>query len=392
MPPLVTGPFLALVLGHLLQALGYASMLLLPLYLDHIGASRTEIGAAMAAAGIGGIALRPAVGWALDTIGRRPTLVVGTLILCAGMGLLGLVETMGPWVYVIRVIIGIGVGTLFTGYFTFAADIIPPSRRTEGIALFGISGLLPLAVNPFVGTLDLAPEELRWVFPIIGAIILTSLWVIFSLKEPGPAEGRRDALPLQQVLRAFTRPEVRPVWLMTICFSGLVALLMAFATVAARDRGLPWPESIWLTYAGGAVAVRVFGARLPARVGPANLIAPALGAYAAACVIVAEASQPSAFMWAGLLGGLGHGFCFPILTAQAITRHPVAMRGSAMAGFTGLWELSALAMTPAFGALADALGDQAMFAAGAIWALAGLLPWVLLEHRLPKMREGSEST
>lgn len=390
--PLVTRPFLLLVAGHFLQGLGYASMLLLPLYLDHIGASRTEIGAAMAAAGIGGLALRPLVGWALDTVGRRPTLALGTLALAAGMALLGTVDEMGPGVYLIRVLIGVGIGTLFTGYFTFAADIIPPHRRTEGIALFGISGLVPLMVNPFVGVLALPPGDLRWVFPALGVLILCSLLALRGLSEPHTAAPHSGGPRWRQVFHAFTRPAVWPVWLMTVVFSGMTALLMSFATVTARDRGLEWPESIWLTYAGGAVAVRVFGARLPARVGPANLVAPALGVYAAACLLVAGARSEGAFLWAGLLGGIGHGCCFPILTAQTVTRHPSHMRGSAMAGFTGLWELSAMVVTPIFGSIADAISDEAMFGVGAIWAAAGLCLWMLLEHRLGPGNEGPESS
>ena len=378
--PLVTGPFIKLVIGHALQGLGYASMLLLPLYLDHIGASRAQIGGAMASAGIGGLALRPAVGWALDTLGRRSTLMVGTLILSLSMAALALITEMGPAVYGVRAAVGVGIGTLFTGYFTFAADIIPEARRTEGIALFGISGLVPLAVNPFVGALALPPAALRWVFPTIAVAMLPSLWIIHTLPER-PRGPEHAAMPLRRVIAAFTRRSVWPVWWMTVVFSGLVALLMAFATVTARDRGLPWPEIIWLAYAGGAVAVRIFGAKLPARLGPANLVAPALAAYALACLLVAGAEREGAFLLAGLLGGLGHGFCFPVLTAQAVSRHPAAMRGAAMAGFTGLWELSAMAMTPAFGALADAAGDGLMFTAGALWAAGGLALWIRLEHK-----------
>ena len=38
-------------------------------------------------------------------------------------------------------------GTYVTGYFSFVADHIPEKRRTEGLALFGISGILPMSLN-----------------------------------------------------------------------------------------------------------------------------------------------------------------------------------------------------------------------------------------------------
>ena len=86
-PPLITRPFLLLLLAHFLQSLGWTSMILLPLYLDALEASRAEIGAIVAAAQIGGLVSRPAVGWALDTMGRKPTLIIGTVIAVIGMAL-----------------------------------------------------------------------------------------------------------------------------------------------------------------------------------------------------------------------------------------------------------------------------------------------------------------
>jgi len=35
---------------------------------------------------------------------------------------------------------------LFTGFFTFATDVIPANRMTQGIGLFGIAGMIPLGL------------------------------------------------------------------------------------------------------------------------------------------------------------------------------------------------------------------------------------------------------
>src|SRR5262245_21609439 len=108
-------------------------MLLLPLYLDHLGASRTEIGTIMPMATLGSVFLRPGVAWSLDVLGRKTTLVLLTVLLAAAMGSFGLVRELGPLVYVIRAFVGMGVGGLWTAYFTVASDIVPEDRRTEGI-------------------------------------------------------------------------------------------------------------------------------------------------------------------------------------------------------------------------------------------------------------------
>ena len=141
---------------------------LLPVYLGELNATNADIGTIMATASVGGLLLRPVVGWSLDQVGRKPTLIAGTLFLSAGMASVGLVDGIDSTIYVARVLIGIGAGALFTGYFVFVTDFIPQSRRTEGIALFGISGLLPVGLNSIVERLStdlgVGPNELRYLF------------------------------------------------------------------------------------------------------------------------------------------------------------------------------------------------------------------------------------
>jgi MFS family permease len=379
--PLITKNFVLLVIAHFTQALGYASMLLLPLYLQHLGASRTEIGALMATSAIGGLATRPFVAWALDRIGRKPTLFVGTFLLVVSMLMIAGVDSIGPLIYLERIVFGVGVGALFSGYFTFAADLIPEERRTEGLALFGISGLLPLLVNPLSDRLGISPPELRLFLPIVGVFIALGASALFFLPEPDIGVDKSTRPPMREALGTLLRRPLWPVWFATSVFSGFVAVFMAYATVAAERQGVEHPASLWFSYAMGAVTVRLFGARLPDRIGPSKMVPPALGSYAVALYLTSHASTFNAFLLAALFAGLGHGYCFPILSGQAITRTPDAFRGSAMAFFTALWGLSELLFSPLFGAIADARGDATMFRIASMSGVGGIILWGMLEHR-----------
>jgi MFS family permease len=379
-PPLLTAAFAWLTLAHFLQALGWSTMLLLPLYLAHLGASRAEIGAVMGFSAMGGLALRPVVAVALDRFGRRPTLVVGTFLVAGSMGLIALVDDVGWLIRVQRVLFGIGTGALFTGYFTAAADIIPTARRTEGIALFGISGLAPLAINPLAQLAGVDAPSLRIFLPAAGALVLLSLVPLTRLRLP-PLGAPPEPLTIAAFVRAISRPALAPVWLATWAFAAMVALLMAFLTVSAASRGVGRPALVWLTYAAGAIGVRAFGARLPDRLGPANLVAPSVACTTAALLLAAQAEGTRGFLLAGLLGGLGHGTCFPVLTSQVVSRAPIHLRGSAMATFTALWEVASLSAPPLGGWLADQRSDAAMFAAAAVVAVVMLGVWLGLEAR-----------
>ena len=333
----------------------------------------------MATAAIGGLLSRPLIGWSLDVWGRKPTLLLGTVLMACSMQLVGLITEVGSLAYGMRFIFGIAEGALFTGYYAFAADLLPSKRRTEGLALFGISGLIPLALNPVLGQVGFGASELRWFFPLLGGIILVSAFFVLKLSEPrGFIAGK--SLSWKTVSSGLLEPRLWSVWLATIVFGGMVSMYMAFSTVSAQSKGIENPALLWLMYGGGAVAVRFFGARIPDKFGPRNLVAPALSFYVLAFIIASGAESLSGVLVSGLLAGIGHGYCFPVIASQVVGRSPDTMRGSAMAMFTALWEVTALSFTPIFGVISDTYGDAFMFSLAAVCAVCGLVVWCGVEH------------
>ena len=353
-------------------------MLLFPLYLDMLGATHAQIGTIMATASFGGLASRPVAGWALDTIGRKKTLVVATSILAIAMSLVWFVTDLGPTVYAVRLLVGVGAGTCFAGYFAYAADIVPAHRRTAGIAIFGVSGLLPLAINPFSSQLGVTPSDLRWFLPCVGVLILSSLLTLSPVHEP---ETRSSENPVTRaaVFTALKARSLWSVWLAGMVLATMIHAFMCFATVLAEHREVLHPTYLWLTYALGATAVRLGGGKLPDRIGPSNMVVPSLGMYAVGLLVTAFALTDFDFMLAGLLCGVGHGYGFPVLTSQVIERVPAAYRGSGMAFFTALFGITNVLFTPLLGALADGTSPAIMFVTAAGFGVFALLFWKQLE-------------
>ena len=380
---LLTRDFLLISGAHFVQAFGYASLLLLPVYLDHLGASRAEIGSIMAVSAVGSLAFRPFVAWALDSIGRKPVLVAGTVALTLSMLLIGTIDHAGGTAYIARFLFGLAAGALFPGYFALASDLVPEGRRTEGLAVFGLGGLLPLAFNGFVERLGIESAELGLFFPAIGVFVLTSLVLLAPIRDPTKLSPK-PAMTLRTILHAMLVRRLWPVWFSTVIFSLLVSVFMTFSTVCAERRMVEDPASLWITYALGAAMVRLLGARLPDRIGTHNMVAPSLGIYILGIVVTAQASTPEDFLLGGFMAGIGHGYGFPVLTSEMIGRVDSRLRGSGMATFTGLWELVSLALTPALGMLADYRGDAFMFLTVAVVATLGLVGWAYSEWKCAK--------
>lgn len=377
-PRLVTKSFTLLTLGHFLNATGYASLVLLPLYLDHLGADNETIGTITALSAISGLALRPLSAWSLDVMGRKFTLYWGTALLVAVMVALYWVTDLGWLIYVDRLVYGLAMSALFPGFFAMAADIVPPERRTEGLALFGIAGLAPLTLNAFVADLGVAPGDLRYFFPAVGGLIALSVVFLIPIEE-APRHHTAASYSWRDAVAGLVARPLWSTWLATIVFAGLVATCFAFATVTGARRNIANPASIWLVYAAGAATVRLFGARIPDRVGTHNMVAPALASYILGVLVIAAAQDKTMFLVGGLLAGIGHGYSFPVLSSQTVTRTPAAFSGAGLAIFTALWEAAALVFTPILGAIGDAYGDAVMLAFAGVGATFGLALWAALE-------------
>ena len=283
---LLNRDFITLVVCHFLQALGWSSMLLLPRYFDVLGESREDIGILMAAASFGGLVVRPVVGWALDYHGKRICLSLGSIFLTIGMWSLSITDPSFTTLMIARILVGIGAGTLFTGYFAFVAQHIPESRRTEGLALFGISGIL-FGLNAITNQILDDPRMIQDLFPVLSIPIIISGLLIWRVGEaPVKTDDQSHAGSFQLI--SLVRPELLPVWLATLIFSTLVAAFMAFATLCTPELAKHNPQSLWLYYALGAVGVRVFAAKLPDKLGTRNFVVPSLAAYCCAFLPLAE--------------------------------------------------------------------------------------------------------
>ena len=365
-----TRSFCMLTLSHLLGALGYASMLLLPLYLTFLGGSRAEVGIIMSSAHLAGLATRPFVGWSLDRFGRRSSLIFGSFITALALASVYFINRIDYTAYAVRILFGLGEGFLFTGYFALAADMIPKSRRTEGLALFGVAGLIPLLVNPIADLSGFQGSQLKPFLVSVSILILASGLVIAlmpkrqTLSTEVNQKSADKHITIEQdsvgTIRYLLSSHLHPMWWSTIAFAGAVAILMTFASVVSAARGMTYPTAVWFTYVAGAVCVRLFGAKFPERLGPAKLVAPSLALYGLALIIYALSTQVEGMLLAGALGGIAHGYCFPVLTSLIVSAVDESYRGRALAMFTGLWGGSAVILAPLAGQIADYWNDEKM--------------------------------
>lgn len=360
---LFTGPFVLCSLANFAQCLAFNLFLHLPGYLRDIGASEVEIGFLFGLTAVAAVAVRPPVGRAMDTRGRREIFLVGGALNTAVCALYLTVDGIGPWIFAVRIVHGLAVALLFTSLFTFAADHVPPQRRTEGLALFGVSGMLPISLGGVLGDLVLRRADYPALFSLAALLAATSFLLSLPLFDDRKlfagatgSRGFREALLQRDLL---------PLWWIGTVFALALASVFSFLKlyVEATDRGSV--GGFFSAYAATAIVLRLFLGWLPDRVGPKRLLFPSLAALAAGCTTLAVATDADGVLAAGALCGIGHGYTFPILFGMVVSRTADSERGTTMAIFTALFDLGLLIGGPSFGVIIHRAGFEAAFASAA---------------------------
>ena len=137
-------------------------------------------------------------------------ILVGNVVNVGAILLYLTVSSLGPWIYVVRIIHGVAEASLFTALFTYGADVVPASRRTEGLALFGVSGLLPIAFGGILGDIVLSRAGFDELFLTAAAFAFGALVISLWLPERAPALD--DSEEKTGYFAAIRSPDLLPIW------------------------------------------------------------------------------------------------------------------------------------------------------------------------------------
>lgn len=317
----------------------------------------------------------------LDTVGRKPMIIGAAAINIVSLLLFLTVGTYGPWMYVTRAMFTASELALFTAFLTYAADSLPASRRAQGLAYCGQSGLVPIGIGALVADVVLARYDYEGLFIISAGFIAFSLSVAMTL--PRRASDERSDLPRRSILAAFTQRDLIPVWIISFVFAIGVNVLFTYMRTLVDVRGVGSVGLFFATYSGCAVIVRVAGSALPERFGVSRVLPPMFLATAGAQLLLAEVMSLPVLLAAAALGGFGHGLVFPILSSEVVRRARISERGSAVALFTSVFDLAVLMAVPVVGRVIDAVSYPAAFRTTSVMMVIGLVLFVALD-RIPQ--------
>ena len=373
------GPNFAKVFAAaLLQEVSFFLMVHFPGYLDGLGITEATIGILYAAAALLALVFRPTLGRVLDLTHRRTVLLVTGMINAAVI--LGLAATVawGPVLWALFLIQRVMQIAVFTTMMTYGADSLPIEHRTQGLALFGLAGLFPVALGGVAGDLVIDAFGFSALFVLAAAASLSAWFLVWRLPVL-PILGRR---PRRGFWFALAQRNLLPLWWATLCFSIGLETLFTFTRTYVADRGVGSTGLFFGIYGLVAAAMRIFGGRYYDRIPQRPFVVGALTGYAIGLALMAVAGSVPVLAAAAVTAGMAHGAVFPILTSQVVNRARTAERGSAMSIFTSIFDIALLVAAPVVGVLIDGSGYRSAFSLVSLALGFGAVVYAIWDRRL----------
>jgi predicted MFS family arabinose efflux permease len=362
----------------LLQEISFILLVHFPGYLEGLGVTESLIGVLYAASAGLSLLLRPALGRILDLTHRRTVLLISgvgaTLVLVS----LVFAEMWGPFLWVLFLAHRVLQITLFTAMLTYAADTIPVERRTQGLAIFGLSGLLPISIGAALGDVIIDVAGFDGLF-LLAATAGVASWLLVWRLPVLPVPGRR---PRRGFWSAFAQRTLLPIWMATLFFAIGIEILFTFTRTYVDERQVGTTGLFFGVYGAFAVVTRLLGGSRYDRIPHRPLLIGTISMFGFGIGIMALAESAPVLVLAALVAGTAHGALFPILSSQVVNRARTSERGSAMAIFTSLFDVSLLFAAPTVGVLIDKFDYRVGFGTVAVTLIVGSILYGIWDRQL----------
>lgn len=322
-------------------------------FLSELGARETVIGAIASVAAATAIITRPRAGSWMDQYGRMPVIRAAALIRIVATLSFLLVNHVGPLVLAARAVHLSMVAIIFTGFITYASDAMPPERRAQGIAWFGLSGMAAVAIGPQIGDRLVAAHGYTGAFIGIAVVELCLLLALFTMRA---MEHRPSvASPGGSLTLLAYRPLI-PAWLLMAGFGLGFGSVLNFMRTFVDAAGIGQVGPFFTSYSVTAIVTRVALSSLPERIGERKVLIPAIGLYASGFGLLSMTTSPQMLWVAAGVAGIGHAFMFPIMSNLVVERAPEDRRANAMSLFTAMFDVGPLVGAPIIGLAVEHAG------------------------------------
>ena len=349
---------------------------LLPLYLSEtFHATKDLIGIVLSGYTVTALLFRPFSGYVIDSFPRKKVLMVCFFLFFL---LFGGYLAAGSFVFfaLVRTLHGGPFGALTVANSTVAIDVLPSSRRTEGIGYYGLSNNLAMAIAPSIGVFI---YKYTHNFDIL-------FWMAFIIAGLGMLVDSTVKVPQREIIRekkklSLDRFFLVRGWLLganIVMFSFCYGVLSNYLAIYSKEiLGITGGTGTYfMLLATGLVVSRIQGSKALRN---GKLTQNATQGIFLSCIgyilFVAVPTEVGYYLSA-LLIGFGNGHLFPAMQNMFINIAGNNERGTANSTLLTSWDFGIGVGVVFGGVIAEHFGYTAAFATVAVLHVIGVLLFV----------------
>lgn len=277
-----------------------------------------------------------------------------------------------------RLIMGPAESLYLTGTMTWGIGRVGPQRTGmvmawQGIAMFaalGVGAPIGVAVQQHWGFAGIA--AMTFVLPLVG-------WVIATRMVPLAARAA-------STVRLSFFSVIGLIWRygLALAFAAMpFAIITSFLVLMYSTRNWAGAGFAIAGFAAGYVAVRLFLAHLPDKMGGMTVGAVSVVIEMAGQLLLWQADSATLAFLGTVLTGIGFSLVFPSMGVEAMARVPAHARGVAVGSFLAFVDVSAGLTGPVVGLVIGLYGYQSSFLVGAAACVAAVALMVSGRRRVP---------
>lgn len=379
---LFTPSYILMCLANFLTAFSFFLLVpTLPFYLvDNFGIDESMVGLVLSCYVVAVLCIRPFAGFIADMFPRKRVYLISyTLFALSFVGYLFVFSDIMLFI-LLRVIHGFAFGALNTTGNTLVIDIMPSSRRGEGLGYFGVTNNLAMAFGPMTGLFIISDGNytLLFVAALITAVVGCILASLVKVKFRQPLDRCGKMFSADRFLLFEGIPASLAFFMLAIPYG----MTSSYIAIYAAEVGIEHGVGVFFTIQGaGLIVSRLISGKQVDK----GFITPTIirGIAIALVGVTGEAMLSLAcgfniglgyvvYFLSAFLIGYGFGTIFPAFNTLFINMAPNSRRATANATYLTGWDVGIGAGMLLGGAL-SVNGYSGSFAFSAILVVAALI-------------------
>lgn len=344
---LVTPSYCLILAANFLLYFGFWLLIpVLPFYLNEVfQVAEATIGIVLSCYTIAALCIRPFSGYLLDTFARKPLYLFAYFIfmlIFAGYMLAGTLTLF----IILRIVHGLSFGTVTVGGNTLVIDIMPSSRRGEGLGYYGLANNIAMSIGPMFGLfLHNAGESYTVIFSYALGTCILGLLAASMVKTTYRPPVKHDPISLDRFILLKGIPAGISLLLLSIPYG----MTTNYVAMYARQIGITAETGFFFTCMALGMAVsRLFSGRLVDKGLVTQVISAGLylvcfcyfSLTACGWLVSWNLTATTVFFFViALLLGIGFGTMFPAYNSLFVNLAPNSQRGTATSTYLTSWDV-----------------------------------------------------